>query len=140
MILKENKIPLNGLVLAGGKSTRMGEDKGSLRWHEKEQRYYMADLLKPFCKEVFISCRAEQANDIEEYRIIKDEYSEGGPLGAIVSAFHQNDSTGWLVIACDLPLLDTKTISYLVEQRDTSVTATCFQSPHDSLPEPLITI
>jgi molybdopterin-guanine dinucleotide biosynthesis protein A len=48
---------VNGLVLAGGKSVRMGKAKDLLHWHGKEQRYFAADLLAPFCDEVFISDR-----------------------------------------------------------------------------------
>src|SRR5215213_7303867 len=81
---------LNGLVLAGGKSTRMGEDKSIVQWHNKEQHYYVADMLTAFCKEVFISCRAEQGETVDRnYKIITDEYENAGPLGAIVSAFHE---------------------------------------------------
>ena len=137
----ESQALLNGLVLAGGKSERMGEDKGLLQWNKKEQRYYIADILTAFCNEVFISCRAEQADEINKnYKTIKDEYKNAGPLGAIISAFHQNNNCAWLVVACDLPLLDEKTIDYLIQQRDENVTATSFQSPYDSLPEPLTTI
>jgi molybdenum cofactor guanylyltransferase len=136
-----SSIPLNGLVLAGGKSTRMGEDKALLQWHGKEQMYYLADLLKQFCIEVFISCRAEQANCIDKkYKIITDESENTGPLAAIISAFHTNENCAWLVVACDLPLLDAKTIDYLIQQRDETMFATTFQSPFDNLPEPLITI
>ena len=50
---EQNRIPsINGLVLAGGKSTRMGTAKDLLNWHGKEQRYFAADLLAPFCDEV----------------------------------------------------------------------------------------
>ena len=133
--------PLNGSVLAGGKSTRMGEDKSLLHWHGKEQMYHLADLLKQFCNEVYISCRAEQADDInKEYKIIADEFENTGPLAAIISAFHQNKDCAWLVVACDLPLLNAETIDYLIQQRDETVMATGFQSPYDNLPEPLVTI
>ncbi|MDQ6610064.1 MAG: NTP transferase domain-containing protein, partial [Bacteroidota bacterium] len=75
MILKENEPVLNGLVLAGGRSVRMKQDKGLLHWHGKEQRYYMADLLQQCCAEVFISCRQEQAQNIsEKYKVITDDY------------------------------------------------------------------
>lgn len=132
---------LNGLVLAGGKSTRMSEDKGIVQWHGKEQRYYVADMLINFCKEVFISCRAEQVGKVDKkYKVIEDEIEDKGPLGAIVSAFHTSPNNAWLVVACDLPLLDEKTIYYLVQNRDEDCIATTFKSPDDGLPEPLITI
>jgi len=62
--MQQAKPEINGLVLAGGKSQRMGFDKGAVNWHGKEQRYYMADLLKSLCNSVFISCRADQKNEI----------------------------------------------------------------------------
>lgn len=139
--MQTSQSTLNGLVLAGGKSTRMGEDKGIVQWHGKEQRYYLADMLAGFCKEVFISCRADQANAIDKnYRLIEDEFESTGPLGAIVSAFHKNQSSAWLIVACDLPLLDNKTIQYLVENRNKDLVATTFKSPGNDFPEPLITI
>lgn len=132
---------LNGLVLAGGKSTRMGEDKALLQWHGKEQMYYLADLLKQFCDNVFISCRADQESEIDKgYEVIKDEFENAGPLAAIISAFRQNKTCAWLVVACDLPLLDAKIIGLLIQQRDETATGTTFQSTYDNMPEPLITI
>lgn len=132
---------LYGLVLAGGKSTRMGQDKSIMQWHGKEQRYHIVDILTAFCKEVFISCRAEQADAIDKkFKVIKDEFENTGPLGAIISAFHKNQNSAWLVAACDLPLLDEKTIHYLIQNRDENSVATTFQNPNDGLLEPLITI
>ncbi len=132
---------LNGLVLAGGKSTRMGTDKGRLHWHGKEQRYYVADMLKTLCEEVYISCRdAEQADEIKDYPTLIDTYTDIGPYAGILTAMDAQSDTGWLVVACDLPLLDEATLQQLVAQRDTLCMATTFKSPHDGLPEPLITI
>ncbi|MFL5772312.1 MAG: NTP transferase domain-containing protein [Flavisolibacter sp.] len=139
MIFQDNK-PLKGLVLAGGKSTRMQEDKGRMNWHGKEQRYYLADMLRQFCEEVFISCRKEQVTGIsDEYKIITDRY-DLGPLGAIVTALENDTACAWLMVACDLPLLDASTIRYLIENRKPDVIATTYQSPFDGLPEPLVTI
>jgi len=132
---------LNGLVLAGGKSERMGFDKGSVNWHGKEQRYYMADMLKSFCKEVFISCRSDQQKEIDEnYLNIADTFTGLGPFGAILSAFREKPDNAWLVIACDLPLIDENTIKYLTANRNVSSIATAYQSTFDDFPEPLITI
>jgi len=132
---------LNGLVLAGGKSLRMGYDKSSIAWHGKEQRYYMTDLLKQFCREVFISCRADQQNEVDShYKTLPDTFVDLGPYGAILSAFREKPDAAWLVVACDLPLLDIETLQYLVAHRNPSAVATTFESPFDGLPEPLITI
>lgn len=140
MISKERS-NLNGLVLAGGRSTRMGADKGAMQWRGKEQRYYMADLLQPLCDDVFISCRPEQESEIDRaYRTLADKYEGMGPFGAILTAFPAQPYAAWLVIACDLPLMDLATLHYLVANRDATALATTFESPYDGKPEPLITI
>jgi molybdopterin-guanine dinucleotide biosynthesis protein A len=140
MISKEHKPVLNGLVLAGGKSKRMGFDKGAVDWHGKEQRYYMADLLKDFCADVYIS-RSSIEQDIDtKYQALTDTYTGLGPYGAILSAFKEKPDNAWLVVACDLPLLNQDTLKYLVENRGTSAIATAFGNGYQGLPEPLITI
>ncbi len=133
---------LNGLVLAGGKSSRMGgNDKGMAIWHGKPQRYHMADLLASLCTEVFISCRPDQVAGIDpNYTALPDTYPDAGPTGGILTALEKASTAGWLVVACDLPLLDAATLQFLVSHRNVHAIATTFESPHDHLPEPLITI
>ena len=132
---------LNGLVLAGGKSIRMGYDKGIISWHGKEQQYYVADLLQSLCNDVYISCRLDQQKEIDnKYQTLADTFTDLGPFGAILSAFREKPDRAWLVVACDLPLLDSKTLQYLKDHRNPSSTATAFESAYNSLPEPLITI
>ena len=133
---------LYGLVLAGGKSTRMGADKGSLEWHGSKQRSVVAHLLNQFCEKVYISCRPEQVAEInsEGFETISDAFEGIGPYGALMSAFQFKENVAWFVIACDLPLINAESISYLISHRDIFKVATTYTSPHDNLPEPLITI
>lgn len=139
--MRQAKPVLHGLVLAGGQSQRMGRDKGAIAWHGKEQRYYMADLLRDVCEEVYISCRPEQQPDLNNsYKTLPDTFTNLGPYGAILSAFREQPDAAWLVVACDLPLLDRQTLQQLSEQRNSAAIATTFESPHDGFPEPLITI
>jgi molybdenum cofactor guanylyltransferase len=139
--MQQTRPILNGLVLAGGKSMRMGYDKGAVSWFGKEQRYHVADILKPFCQKVFISCRAEQKQQIDiNYNVLEDTFTGLGPFGAILSAFREQPDKAWLVVACDLPLLETDTFKSLVSQRNVSSIATAFNSPDNEFPEPLITI
>jgi molybdopterin-guanine dinucleotide biosynthesis protein A len=138
--LENNKPLLNGLVLAGGKSVRMGFDKTMIEWHGKDQRSYMTDTLKAICNDVYISCRSEQQDEIKNYKTIPDTFTGLGPYSAILSAFRENPDAAWLIAASDLPLIDNETLNYLIQHRDTSKIATTFESPHDGFPEPLITI
>ncbi len=139
--LQQAKPKVNGLVLAGGKSVRMGRDKGLMKWHGKEQRYHMADILEDFCDEVFISCRPEQESEIAEgYKTLTDTFIDLGQYGAILSAFRTQPDRAWLIVACDLPLVDAGVIETLVQHRDTAATATAYESPGDGLPEPLIAV
>ena len=130
---------LNGLVLAGGKSIRMGKDKGALDYHGKPQREFMADLLSLFCEKTYISVRGNQGVE-SEYELLEDTFVGLGPFGAIASAMRKNPNTAWLVVACDLPLLDEKTLQFLVENRNASKVATAIYNPETDFPEPLITI
>jgi molybdopterin-guanine dinucleotide biosynthesis protein A len=142
MISKGNEVPkLKGLILAGGKSSRMGHNKEQIAWHGKEQKYYAADLLSQFCSEVYISCRQDQLQHIAEgYKGLSDNFIGMGPTGGILTALRSDREVAWLVIACDLPLVDEPILKNLVENRNPEKIATTYKSPFDGLPEPLITI
>ena len=139
--LEASQAPLMGLVLAGGKSLRMGQDKGAIAYHGIPQREYAAQLLSPFCKEVFLSVRPDQLGEVSSaFPLLPDTFLGLGPLGAILSAFREKPNAAWLVIACDLPLLHTETLAQLVQERHCGRVATAFQSPENPFPEPLIAI
>lgn len=132
---------LNGLVLAGGKSVRMNQDKSMVSWHGKPQRYHLADLLGNFCDQVFISCRTAQKDEIDPaYQSLTDIYDNIGPFGGVLSALDHDHSLGWIIVACDLPLLDSNGIADLISQRDTGLMATAYENPADGLPEPMVVI
>ncbi len=194
----ETVAPLHGLVLAGGKSERMGRDKGAIEWHDGQpQREFLANLLAeavpaasaaenktvtpenkaaptasiaddlPATAEflekngprsaaepagtgqrVFISARPGQLpgaaqfpnSPIPQFPILEDSFLGLGPFGAILSAFREKPGAAWLVVACDLPLLDRATIDFLIENRRPDCVATAFRNPENGMPEPLITI
>jgi molybdopterin-guanine dinucleotide biosynthesis protein A len=139
--MAKTRPPLYGLVLAGGKSQRMGRDKGLIDYHGKPQREYAADLLTHFCEKTFLSCRPEQLPGMDsEYPALVDTFMELGPFGAILSAFREYPDHAWLVVATDLPLIDKTTLAQLAAKRNVSKMATAFQSPANEFPEPLITI
>jgi len=139
---KIKDIPIYGLILAGGKSSRMGEDKGSLDYHGSSQVDHVQKILRNFTKHSFVSCRKEQSHlpHLKYHLQIHDRLIDMGPGGGIVSALMEHEKVAWLVIACDLPYLEEKTIEHLIEKRDPFKVATCYRSNENQLPEPLCAI
>ena len=134
--------PVWGLVLAGGKSSRMGSDKALLIQDGKTQLSRAVALLAEHVERVFVSTRADQAGDAErsKFEQIVDRHEDMGPVAGILSAMESNRQVSWLVLACDLPNIDDATISLLVEQCSADHPVTAFESVHDGLPEPLCAI
>jgi molybdopterin-guanine dinucleotide biosynthesis protein A len=63
-----------------------------------------------------------------------------GPLAGILAAQQAQPESAWLVLACDLPFLDERTLAHLLAARDPQAVATAYRSAHDGLPEPLCAI
>jgi molybdopterin-guanine dinucleotide biosynthesis protein A len=135
------KVNLMGLVLAGGRSTRMGTDKGLLTYHDKPQREYLYDQMRPLCSGVYLSIRPEQQDSLPEgFACIADENKYRGPFNGLLSAHHAFPDAAWLVMACDLPLIDREALEYLISRRNPKATATAFATRKTGLPEPLAAI
>lgn len=133
------KTLLNGLVLAGGLSSRMRTDKGLLVYHGVPQREFLFDLLKQFCDEVYTSCREGQSIP-NTFHPLVDRLDIPGPMNGIMSAFAQAPQASWLIMAVDMPYVDAATLKLLLEKRDRAKVATCFYNPERAEPEPLLTV
>jgi molybdopterin-guanine dinucleotide biosynthesis protein A len=133
--------PLYGLVLAGGKSTRMGEDKSLISYFGLEHRIYLAKLLSPFCEKTYISCQENQLSEnLDGCNPLIDLVPSKGPMSGLISAFLTHPNAAWLVIPCDLPLFSAKNITQLITERNVQGIATVFSSESHDYPEPLIGI
>lgn len=135
---------LYGLVLAGGKSTRMKVDKSILDYHGTTQVEHTVRLLQKYCDKVFISNRKDQ-RELPGHTIapqIHDqaEFSDIGPVGGILSAMTLHPQAAWLILACDLPFITAGTLQTLIAKRNKEKIATAYISAHDQLPEPLCAI
>lgn len=132
---------LFGLVLAGGESKRMGEDKALLTYHTEVQIEHTAAMLLKHCKEAYLSCRYDQQNSYSKYGIplVPDSYLGIGPLGGLLSAQKRFPEASWLVTACDLPFLDHTLLGELVVERNPFSFATAYHHAGRK-PEPLCTI
>ena len=128
-----------GLVLGGGASRRMQHDKALIDYHGQPQLLWTYRLLAALLPRVFVSVRADQADEPLRRGLpqIVDTFADVGPAAGILSAQALYPDVAWLVVACDLPLLDAATLQHLLDRRDRARAATAFVSTHDGLPEPL---
>jgi molybdopterin-guanine dinucleotide biosynthesis protein A len=133
---------LYGLVLAGGRSSRMQRDKATLSYHGRTQLEWAVSLLEPLVHRAFVSVRPDQVDDPVRARFaqIVDTHENLGPIAGILAAQIRHPQAAWLVLACDLPFLDETTLRHLMRARDPARAATAYRSSHDGLPEPLCAI
>jgi molybdopterin-guanine dinucleotide biosynthesis protein A len=100
---------VSGIVLAGGRSRRMGRDKARLPYGGTTLLNHVALTLAGVCGEVIIV--AETAGDYADLelptatRVVGDLYPGRGPLGGIVTGLRAADAGVHVVIACDMPRL-----------------------------------
>ena len=134
--------PVYGLLLAGGHSSRMRRDKAALEYHGRSQLAHAFDTLAAAVERAFVSVRPDQVDDPvrRAYPQVVDRREDLGPLAGILAAQAMQPEAAWLVLACDLPFLDTRTLAHLLAARDSAGLATAYRSAHDGLPEPLCAI
>ena len=135
--------PLYGLILAGGKASRMqGNDKGLLKACGKMLVEYTIDALDPQTDQLMISANRH----LDEYRtlgypVISDSFGEyAGPLAGILSALEHIHEEALLVVApCDMPELPTDLVQRLVAQLNNESAELCCVKTEDRL-QPLVAV
>jgi molybdopterin-guanine dinucleotide biosynthesis protein A len=139
---------LNALILTGGKSSRMGQDKASLKIGGQTLLARALGLVSHFTHSLHLSIPHPKSGtdavntsalDIESWNIhlLPDLEPSPGPLGGLQAAFTHDPEAHWLVLAIDLPNLIHEELSRLVEAHLPSTDVTCFLNPLDGHPEPL---
>ncbi|MTB51535.1 NTP transferase domain-containing protein [Lewinella sp. W8] len=134
--------PIQALILAGGKSQRMGEDKRFLTY-----RSGLTELerMVSLCRDelgLTTHLSVSNADDapLPGVPTLADRFLGLGPLGAICSAFLREPDVAWLVLPCDLPLLEADTLRQLIAARAVDKVATAVKGSSKPFPEPLVTI
>jgi len=138
-VLASGAPTLLGLVLAGGRSTRMRTDKAALLYGGRSQLERAMALIAAQVAHAYVSVRADQSADPlrAHFPQIPDTHENLGPVAGLLAAQARHPEAAWLVLACDLPLLDELTLAHLVRSRAPERMATAYRSSHDGLPEPL---
>jgi len=108
---------IQGFILVGGASSRMGTDKSRLKLGEKTFVERIYEALNPVVSSTtLISSNRKTAN--WRMPVITDVFEGWGALGGLHSALSACDSTWAFVVACDLPLVTTDLFVRLASFRE----------------------
>lgn len=134
MIAKKD---ITGIILAGGKSSRMGTDKGFLKLNNKYFVQYSIDALKPFVSEIMI---VSDNPDYDTFGLkrINDITKNAGPVAGICSGLEASKTEYNVVLSCDIPLITSEIVEKLIRNIDD--TSQIIQSESNGKSMPLIAI
>lgn len=130
---KEN---ITAIILAGGKSSRMKEDKGLVIFRGKMLVEYVIASVKKITGNIII-ITANPAYQQFGYPCYEDELKDRGPLGGIYTGLIHSTTQKNLVTGCDMPFLSENFLSSLI---DCSGNEDVLLAEHKGLPEPLCSV
>jgi molybdenum cofactor guanylyltransferase len=108
---------IEAFVLSGGKSSRMGQDKGMLPLAGKPMVSHALDNIRQ------LGIPARIIANLDTYEnlglpVLKDVVAEKGPMGGLLTAMHFCKSSHFLLIGCDTPFIDSHAIEYLLSEME----------------------
>jgi molybdenum cofactor guanylyltransferase len=103
------------VIMAGGDSRRMGQDKANLVLGERTLLQNVAATLQPLFAEVIVSVRRHRFEiDLPQ---VSDDPAHRGPLAGLAAAL-KRATTPWIfIVACDMPFITPAVIEYLAQRR-----------------------
>jgi molybdopterin-guanine dinucleotide biosynthesis protein A len=105
-----------GIILCGGKNSRMGVNKAFLSVGGKEIIHWLLDCLKPVLPEIILVTNEPRCYRNLDVRIVSDLIPACGPLSGIHAGLIFSANFYNLVLACDMPFINSRLVSYLLER------------------------
>ncbi len=124
---------ITGIILAGGKSSRMGTDKGFLEFNGTLFTQHAIDALTPYVSDIIIvSDNADY--DVFKLKRVPDLIKNSGPLAGLYSGLNASKTGFNLVLSCDIPLVNNKIIEVLLKHINNDIEVIQLQSKNKSMP------
>ena len=116
MILS-SKNKITGIVLSGGKSSRMGREKGLCTLYGKPLIEYGVELLLEVCDDVIVSANSN-SYDYLGLPVVKDNVPGAGPAGGLSSAIHFSETDDNFILSCDMPFVSNGLIRFILSHKN----------------------
>lgn len=130
MLDKKN---ITGIILAGGKSSRMGTDKGFLELNKKPFVQYSIDALLPIVSKILIVSNNPEY-DVFGIDRIEDVIKNSGPVAGIYSGLEASSTKYNLILSCDIPLITSEILQKLIDSADDTHDIIQLESDGKSMP------
>jgi len=110
-----------GIVLAGGRSVRMGKDKASIELSEQTLLSRVVETVSLVCPEVIVAGGEQSLADGlgPDVRWVSDPPGSVGPLAGVTAGLQAARHDACLIVACDMPFLNPVLLSHLVDRLGT---------------------
>jgi len=108
--------PITGIILAGGSSSRFGEDKSLAQFKGETFIEHSIHILSQFTSNILISCNSDQHKKFG-YPVIFDKVKNIGPAGGILSTLQESQTEWNIILSVDLPLMNEHYLHYLADNR-----------------------
>lgn len=106
---------ITGIILSGGKSKRMGENKSLLKIGDRTVIEYVNDLMKSLFSKVILITNNPIEYEFLDIEMYDDIFFQMGPLAGIHSGLIHSKTVKNFITSCDIPLMTAQMIEYLVE-------------------------
>lgn len=124
---------ITGIILAGGKSKRMGVDKGRCLLGGKALVSFAIDVLENICEPLLIIANNSHYDDLG-FQVVPDYVKGVGPIGGILTGLKNSPTEDTIILSCDMPLISKDLIHYILDSR---AGQQAIVPVFDKLPEPL---
>lgn len=114
----DNKVPLTGIILCGGRSRRMGRPKAFLPYEGATILSHIVEQLSAVLSKVILVSNEPPAYEDFGLDVVKDILPYRGPMGGILSGLLVAETEYSFVTACDMPLIDERLIREMADQRE----------------------
>jgi molybdenum cofactor guanylyltransferase len=106
---------MTGIILSGGKSTRMGENKSLLDLGGEMVIERVVKLMQEVFPRVILSTNTPDEYSFLGMEMVEDQYKHAGPLAGIHSGMINSDTERNFILSCDMPMMTKEVIDFMVE-------------------------
>lgn len=116
---------ITAIILAGGKSKRMGKEKALLHIGDRTIIDVLVEKLKSRFPKIILSTNSPGSFAFLKIPMVEDFYKNVGPIGGIHAGLTESDTEKNFIISCDLPLMSEEMIDYICNYKSSSKIIVC---------------